>query len=209
MPHRFLTIATLILSALTGLSDGPAGEAQRKPLPVIRRSDKGPTTPFDSPPLIVRGRVREQRTIEIVDTSAIGGKRPDPPGVERAYRMSLVVLRVNERLPSDPDLSGRPEFMLRETPGAELKLEFKKDYILLIKFAKVIGGLPWKRSDPDPPPYVIALPDGGFEIVGEEVPSATVRVLRRGGALARYDGKLLDDVFRLITGKSVLESDPK
>lgn len=208
MPRTFV-LAIPIISVMTALGQRPAQDAQRNPLPVVARSEKAPTTPFDSAPLIVLGRVSEQRTIEMVDRSAIGGERPAPPGVERAYRMSLVVMRVNERLPSDPDLGGRPEFLLREMPGAELKLEFKKDYILLIKFAKVIGGLPWRKSDTDPPPYVIALPDAGFEIVGEKVPSATVRVLGRGGALAPYDGKSLDELFRLITGKSLLEFDPK
>jgi hypothetical protein len=206
---RALIVAALAISALTALGERSAAEAQRKPLPVVKRSDKAPTTPFDSSPLIVVGRVGEQRTIQIVDTSLVGGRRPDPPGLERAYLMSLIVLRVNERLPTDPDLGGRAAFLLREEPGAELNLEFKKDYILFIKFAKVIAGLPWRKSDPDPPPYVIAVPDAGFEIVGKQVPSATVRVLRRGAALAPYDGKSLDDAFRLITGKSVLEFEPK
>jgi hypothetical protein len=122
--------------------------------------------------------------------------------------VSLAVVRVNERLPSDPDLAERYDFLLRQKPGAALKLEFGKNYILFVKLAKPIPGLLWRKSEPDPPPYVIDQPDAGFEIVGKKVDSATVRVLRRGGPLAPYDGKPLDEVFRLITGKSFLEFEP-
>jgi hypothetical protein len=201
--------AALATCALTAVGESPSAQAQRKPLPVVRRSDKAPPTPFDRPPLIVMGRVFEERTVLGGRLLSDGiGEYDRPPKLERLYRLSLLVLRVNERLPSDPDLGGRLDFLLRQEPGAELKLEFGKNYILFLKFATVLG-LPWSKSDPDPPQYVIALPDAGFEIVGKKVDSATVRVLRRGDALAQYDGKSIDDVFRLITGKSFMEFDPK
>jgi hypothetical protein len=53
------------------------------------------------------------------------------------------------------------------------------------------------------------VPDAGFEIVGKKVDSWTVRVLRRGGVLAPYDGKSVDEAFRLITGKSFLNFESK
>ena len=222
---RPLIVATLIMSALTTLGEIPAAEVQNKPLPVVtrsagevqrrvlpvvRRSDKKPATPFDIPALIVMGRVFEERTIVAV---AEGQQRIDnvgdphtPPELERLYRLSLAVLRVNERLPSDPDLAERYDFLLRQRPGAELKLEFGKNYILFVELAKPVRGLQWGKPEADPIPYVIALPDAGFEFVGEKVDSATVRVLRRGGVLTPYDGKPLNDVFRLITGQTFLSS---
>jgi len=204
-----LILATVVISAIA-LGERPAATAQRKPLPVIKRTDQAPTTPFSEPPLIVLGSVREQRIIEVVPRLVDRMGTPDkPPAVEKAYRVSLLILRVNERLPTDPDLGGSGDLLLREMPGAPLNLEFGKNYILLIKFAKVIGGQPWRKSDPDPPPYVIAVPDGGFEMVGDKVPSTTLRVLRHGGVLSQYDGKPLDEVFRLITGQSFLEFEPK
>lgn len=208
---RPLIVATSLVAALTALPVRSAAEAQTKPLPVIRRSDKAPATPFDRPPLIVLARVFEQRTITVGRQTTDGVGDPDvPPKLERLYRLSVLVLRVNERLPSDPDLDGRVDILLRENAGAGLKLEFGKDYILFIKLSKVLGGLPWpKWNSAEPPPYEIALPEGGFEMVGKQVPSATVRVLRRGDILAPYDGQRFDDVFRMITGQTFLEWEPK
>lgn len=208
---RALIVAGLAIKALTALRERPPAHAQRKPLPVVRRSDKAPTTPFDRPPLIVLGRVLEQRTILADEGLLFDGIGVDdaPLKLERQYRLTLAVMRVNERLPLDPDLGERYDFLLRQKPGADLKLEFGKNYILFVKFAKPIRGRPWRKSDPDPPPYFIALPDAGFEIVAEKVDSSTVRGLRRGGVLTPYDGKPVDDMFRLITGQSFLEFEPK
>jgi hypothetical protein len=207
---RALIVAALAISALTALGERPAAHAQRKPLPVVRRSDKAPPTPFDRPPLIVLTRVMEQRTVPVDEGLTDGlGLSDRPVKLERQYLLSLTVMRVNERLPSDPDLGERYNFLLRQTPGDELTLEFGKNYILFVKFAKPIRGRPWRKSDPDPPPYFIAVPDAGFEIVGKKVDSWTVRVLRRGGVLAPYDGKSVDDVFRLITGQSFRDFEPK
>jgi hypothetical protein len=64
---------------LAAIGEGSAADAQRAPLPVVRRSDKTPATPFDSPPLIVIGRVFEERTIVVGEqlTDGIGeGDRP-------------------------------------------------------------------------------------------------------------------------------------
>ena len=88
------------------LTTGP-GDAQTKPLPIVQRSDNG-TTPFDQPPLIVLGSMFEQRTTAIRKPALDGvGDAGDPPAFERLDRLSLLVLRVNERLSSDPDLGGR------------------------------------------------------------------------------------------------------
>jgi hypothetical protein len=181
-----LACGWMTFGAATGIG------AQGVSLPIVQRSGVAAKTPFDIPPLIVIAHVRDRRTTEERDTE---NHSFAPPKLHEEYRMSIEdVLRVNERLPSDPDLVDRFDFVLRQTPGARLSLDFAKEYILLIKYAKLRGLLPWPKSEA--PPYVIALPDGGFEI-GRN----TVRVLRPGGKLAAYDGRPVDEVIRVIRAK--------
>ncbi len=100
------------------------------------------------------------------------------------------MLRTNERRPTDSDLGGR-QFIL-EMDDTDVELAFGKTYILMI------NGSPMGPSAPllpksQPPFYVPALKDVGFEDDGTRV-----HVLRRGGELSAYDGRLTSEVLAAI-----------
>jgi hypothetical protein len=189
--QRYWIVGLLLIAAMSHLWARPITEAQTKALPVIRRGNSVTNTPFDQPPLIVISSVFERRTVVVRKRvfDGVGDREPDrPPKLERWDRLGLLVLRVNERLSAEPDLGGRSDFLLRQAAGGNVQLEFGEQYILFIKFAKRLGGLPWLKADAEPPPYEIAVPDAGFEIVGSNIPTGDgprITALRRSDGVRR------------------------
>jgi hypothetical protein len=100
---------------------------------------------------------------------------------------------VNERLSFQPDLNDR-RFALK-LDGTKIDLAFGKAYVLMMDFSPEAPGVAW-RSPNSPPPYVLSVKDGGFEV--DDANPRRVHVLQGGGPLAVYDGKPFSELLKAI-----------
>ena len=180
---------TIVMVAVAISITGLFSAQQSLPLPVVKRDARPPKSAFERPALIVVGEVGSKCTNEEVD---VEGRSYGRPRLHREIGIRIrYVARVNERSDSEPNLESR-RFSLQMKDGDELDLAFGKTYVLMVKFVPSVLGIPWVQGA-GTPRYVLALEDAGFEIDG-----ARARVLRRGGALAAYDGQLTSDVLAAI-----------
>jgi hypothetical protein len=121
-----------------------------------------------------------------------------PGAEERApfwtcVRAVVNVIRVNERQSTDPDLRHWHLIIEQMDRGERpLPLEFAREYLLFLDPSPKLLQF-WKldRDGDDPhPPYALAIPQGGFEVV-----NGKVRPLVKGGPLDAYDGRSVDEVL--------------
>jgi hypothetical protein len=167
-------------------------EGGRAPVQAVGQAKARPDTPFNQVPVVVVAKVREQRIVEDLNDHF---ESSTPPKVHQEYRLIRSAVRANKRGASEPDLTRRLDFILRQTVEVPLHLEFGREYVLFLKLSDKA-----RWGGDVPPSYEVALPDIGFEL-GDE----TVRVLRRGEALAAYDGRPSEEVLRLIDPRYVDE----
>lgn len=174
-----IALAGLCLATMVG---------QSIPLPIVARDRTQPTTVFTRPALVVLVSIFEKRLLE---ERNMDGESFVRPRVHRLVSVELqAVIRTNERLSTQSDLGGR-QFLLK-MDDTDVELEFGKSYILMVNYAPPMAlGAPLVPKSA--PLYVLALKDVGFEDDGTRV-----HVLRRGGELSAYDGKLSSDVHAAI-----------
>src|ERR1044071_491766 len=108
---------------------GTSGATQT--IPITTRDPQQPATVFTRPALIVAGFIMDKCLSEERD---MDGRSLRPPVVHRLVSAGLyATLRINERLPDQPDLSNK-SFLLK-MDGTDIELAFGKSYILLISVA--------------------------------------------------------------------------
>ena len=161
---------------------------QAVPIPVVSRDQTQSSTIFTRPALVVSMSVLEKRLAEERNGD---GESFTPPRLHRLVTAELkAVIRTNERSPLHSDLAGR-QFIL-EMGDSSVELAFGKTYVLMLNYPSPAQGL-HLVSGSQPPVYVLALKDVGFESDGSRV-----HVLRRGGELSAYDGRLTSEVLAAI-----------
>jgi len=189
MDHLRHHLRTMPFALLISVCLADILSAQSVPLPIVARSTRPPSAVFAKPGLIVYAKIREVRIVEDRD---VDGESWIPPKLHQEFRLDLAaVVRVNERLGSQPDLADA-DFILRVDPGDRLELGFGKIYLLMVDFAPVLPGISWSKKH-GPPHYTIGVKDVGFEDDGRRV-----HVLRLGGELSIYDGKLTSELLESI-----------
>lgn len=171
---------------------GPIDTGLKPPLSVVSRTTV-PQSPFERAPLVAVVRVAERWEVEMRDT---GVKSLDPPQFWLAAHAELVaVVRVNERQPTDPDLS-RGRLVVRQIRSVQesVRFEFGRLYVLLLQPISKDVIYPPLRLDDDT--YEFAVPQGGFEVVNNKL-----QPLMSGGDLDPYTGRDANQVLAELRSK--------
>jgi hypothetical protein len=188
--------------------------AQEVPLPVVQRTRPPEGYVFDRPSLVVIARITAQVKREMDTDDPLEQLTLKNVGFWTYVNAEVFqVLRVNERLPGDPDLA-QGHFMLEQLDRRErpLPLELGRYYVLFLRPSPEF--LPnWRPSDNQlccPPPYALAVPQGGFELMDlrvlpfvsglRDMIDATLRPISKGGPLDSYEGRRLSDVLKEMRG---------
>jgi hypothetical protein len=193
----------LLLIALASVS----AAQQEPPLPIVTRSRPDSGYVFDTPSLVAWIRVKEETKSETPNdepgASLTVTANPRFGSYVKAYL--LRALRVNERRVDEPDLQNRYLTIdLGDAKDNPLPLKLGHLYVLLIKTTPELLRLRGWHAETDQflsvPPYTLAISQGGFEVVGgspgPNMEGRRLRVLRKGGPLDLYDGRLFDDVAK-------------
>jgi hypothetical protein len=164
------------------------------PMPVVPRSRSADGYIFDTPNLVVLARVHEQAKVERASDDPMSDLivKKNTPYWTYVKASLIELIRINERNANEPDLTG---FSLiveqRDRDENPLNLKLGHLYVLLLKLSPDMIDH-WSRAPAaGPPPYALALPQGGFEIV-----DGRLRVLRKGGSLDAYDGRTLSELTK-------------
>jgi hypothetical protein len=191
--------------------------AQELPLPVVQRTRPAEGYVFDRPSLIVIARIIAQVKSAIETDDPLEELTMKDIGVWTHVEAQVFeVLRVNERLAGEPDLA-QGYFMLEQWDRRErpLPLELRHYYVLLLRPSTQF--LPnWRPSENQLcclPPYALAVPQGGFEILDPKPTQAFVgrgmaisidgklRPLVKGGPLDVYTGRPLGDLVKELRSR--------
>jgi len=195
---------TLLFNAAFGLlTEAQAGQSgeQNLPLPLVTRTRSAEEYIFDRPSIVLIARIVERCESEETDMEG-----QSLPGAETKARFwtsvnarAVQVLRVNDRPSDEPDLR-YGYFLLEQQDRGEqpIRLEFARRYVFLLKPSPGLFShwVPARDSADHLPPYALAIPQGGFEIV-----AGRLRPLVKGGPLDAYDGWLLSDLIKELRAR--------
>jgi hypothetical protein len=183
--------------------------AQQEPaLPVVTRTASSQNA-FDRPSLIAFVRITKTMLEEPGN---------DEPGAQlntanrrqigrSAEARVLDVLRINERKPEEPGLEQRYLTIVDDKDGDIVRtLEIGQLYVLLLSATRdlLIDWHPFVEGChylPPKPSYVLASPQGGYKLTigaSDDTKWRRLRVLKRGGPLDVYEGRLFDDVEKKL-----------
>jgi hypothetical protein len=203
-PHRIARRLAIIAGLLAIPVCGAFAFAQQEePLPIVVRTRPVNGYVFDRSSLVVLVRIRAEIKAEVAndEPGSVTTVTEKPSYVTYVRALLLDPLRINERLPNEPDLQNRVlTIEQRDRGDRPLPLKLGHLYVLLISTT------PDLLRDWDPkvsqflsvPPYTLAMAQGGFELVGGKpgpfLEGRRLRVLSKGGPLDAFDGRLYEDL---------------
>jgi hypothetical protein len=155
----------------------------------VIRAPRHPSTPLEDAPLVIVGRVRERRDIEVlpIDNGDVGGSLMPPASWAAITVWPIHLVRVNEREAGDPDLSrGSAVIEQHDLSRPQIRFEFGRYYLLLLRPA-LEGPPPIARQFDR---YVFSLAQGGFEIR-----HGRLWPLAAGGPLDAFRGRDANEVI--------------
>lgn len=166
------------------------------PIDVVQRTRSADGYIFDRPSLVVLMRVQAETRTELSsdEPGSIVMVQKTTPYWTYVTGVVIEPIRVNERKDWEPDLAdGNLMVEQRDRGEHPMDLQLGHLYVLLLKPSPdLIGNWNPARANPDsPPPYALAVPQAGFEIV-----NGRLRVLKKGGPLDAYDGGELSDMLQ-------------
>ncbi len=180
-------IASLLPSRAEPLAQQVPADTIPLPLPMVTRTRPPGANPFERAPIVVLARIWQRAEVE---DGGFEGQSLNPIRYWTYVKAKLLeVVRLNERKVDDPDL-GNGYLLVEQIERMEkpIPFGFGKEYLLLLAPSQDYR-FEWRS--PDEAPYVLAVPQGGFEVTkGRLVP------LIDGGELDQFEGKLLVDVVK-------------
>jgi hypothetical protein len=170
----------------------PIDTGLRAPLAEVTRKTSL-SGPFDAPALVVVARIRERCEVEVIDEHR---RSLNPPIVWPGARAEAIsIVRVNERRPSDPDLTRRGGFVIeqRDIDKKLVRFAFGRIYLLLLNPSPYMSAVPSQRPSDA---YVFGPDGGGFEVV-----RGRLRPLVSGSALEAYAGRDANELIKELQVK--------